>query len=31
MKVNIAFNYGGRLEIVEGIKKLYHKQLHNPT
>ncbi|HCM15024.1 MAG TPA: isoprenyl transferase, partial [Candidatus Cloacimonas sp.] len=22
MKVNIAFNYGGRLEIIEAIKKL---------
>lgn len=24
LKVNIAFNYGGRLEIVEGIKKLFN-------
>ncbi|MDP2172870.1 MAG: isoprenyl transferase [Candidatus Cloacimonadaceae bacterium] len=23
LKVNIAFNYGGRLEVIEGIKKLF--------
>ena len=30
MKVNIAFNYGGRLEIVEGIKKLYQQAVTQP-
>jgi undecaprenyl diphosphate synthase len=31
MKVNIAFNYGGRLEIVEAIKKLNPEQIQALT
>jgi len=27
MQVNIAFNYGGRLEIIEAIKKLSPKEI----
>ena len=28
--LNIAFNYGGRLEIIEGIKKLFQESKNNP-
>ncbi|MCB5223775.1 MAG: isoprenyl transferase [Candidatus Cloacimonadaceae bacterium] len=30
LTVNMAFNYGGRLEIVEGIQKLFAENLENP-
>jgi len=30
MKVNIAFNYGGRLEIVEGIQRLFQQAVQTP-
>jgi undecaprenyl diphosphate synthase len=30
MRVNIAFNYGGRLEIIEGIKKLCRQAQTDP-
>jgi undecaprenyl diphosphate synthase len=30
LNLNIAFNYGGRLEIIEGIKKLFQQSLNNP-
>ncbi len=30
LKVNIAFNYGGRLEVVEAIQKLYIKAQKHP-
>lgn len=31
LNVNIAFNYGGRLEIVEGIKKLHQAAKTDPS
>jgi undecaprenyl diphosphate synthase len=31
LKVNIAFNYGGRTEIIEGIKKLCFSAENDPT
>jgi undecaprenyl diphosphate synthase len=31
MRVNIAFNYGGRLEIIEAIKKLNPKEIEGLT
>lgn len=31
LKVNIAFNYGGRLEIVEGIQKLFDASAQDPS
>ena len=30
LNLNIAFNYGGRLEIIEGIKKLFQESKNNP-
>lgn len=30
LRLNIAFNYGGRLEVIDGIKKLYAKAELNP-
>lgn len=30
LRVNIAFNYGGRLEIIEGIRKLHQAAETNP-
>lgn len=31
MVVNIAFNYGGRLEIIEGVKKLFEAAKDDPS
>ncbi len=30
LTVNMAFNYGGRVEIVEGIQKLFQQNANNP-
>jgi undecaprenyl diphosphate synthase len=30
LNLNIAFNYGGRLEIIESIKKIFQQSINNP-
>ena len=30
LRLNIAFNYGGRLEVIDGIKKLFSEAVNNP-